>query len=777
MANEGNWLSTPEGYATPEQVKSTYDYAKALLSGGHQQPVKHWTQGVSNIVSALVGGGLDYRAGQQERARRLFNANQDPTVTSMNPIGQKTPVMGTPFFPNPSGNTPLADASGIDKVANTIAGIESGGKYDAVGPVANKTGDKAYGKYQVMGANIPEWTESALGKRMTPEQFLADPKAQETVFANKFGEYAAKYGPEGAAKAWFAGEKGMNNPNAKDVLGTTVEGYGKKFSNSFAGPSDFSQAPAVKAMGSALRGEASPDAGPTTQVAGDPQVAAAVRGATPTSPVMPAQPAPTGQIYIDPALVPKQRRYTPEQFRNIMANEEMSDAMKMTIRQEAAAQNQPVSIPYMGGAVVVNPNDPTKQQFIPEGKWGTSKIGDIERQVFQYPDGKGGVIQAPVIRPPAGGASPVPGIGPRSDGAPAAAPVVPVPAGGPIPPTLAENAPTAPAGGPEIPIQVSSTDPTAGISATVPKPAVLAAATDNTPTPAPLTRLAQLGPPPGIDPTDWEAYSGKKAFDNKMDIDLDSQKKGAEAAVKKYDNLSTQAQSARKLMPNLDLALALMSDPNFHSGLLSGVQDTWSRFKSAALGDKYANAPNESFDKLMAGTVLDTMKSTLAGLGQVRLAEIDLLNRANANRYNTDASNRAVLEISRRAIQKVDQLDSMGQQYASGDEVTDPVTGKVMLKANVDKTGEIAPRHGLDVGFDKIARKFTLDHPSFNADEVKNYQNIFDTGRTDGEKTAAGKTNEKVPAAPKKGDIQVFEDGKGGKIEGQWDGTKWGPKK
>src|ERR1700740_2213170 len=101
VGNEINFLSTPEGYATPEQVKSTYEYAKALMQGNLQQPVKHWTQGVSNIVSALVGGGLDYRAGQQDRARRLFNAEQDPTVTSMNPPGKTTPATGTPFFPNP----------------------------------------------------------------------------------------------------------------------------------------------------------------------------------------------------------------------------------------------------------------------------------------------------------------------------------------------------------------------------------------------------------------------------------------------------------------------------------------------------------------------------------------------------------------------------------------------------------------------------------------------------------------------------------------------------
>ena len=110
---------------------------------------------------------------------------------------------------------------------NAIAGIESGGRYDALGPVTK--GDRAYGKFQVMGANVGPWTEKFYGRRLTPDEFLASPEAQDAVFQGQFGSYVQKYGPEGAAKAWFAGEKGMKNPNAKDVLGTSVADYGAKF--------------------------------------------------------------------------------------------------------------------------------------------------------------------------------------------------------------------------------------------------------------------------------------------------------------------------------------------------------------------------------------------------------------------------------------------------------------------------------------------------------------------------------------------------------------------
>lgn len=129
------------------------------------------------------------------------------------------------------GSLPMPSQSGVSSsYRDAIASIESrgSGDYSAIGPVT-KNGDRAYGRYQVMGNNIPEWTKAALGKAMTPEQFLADQSAQDAVFDHRFGMYVRKYGPEGAARAWFGGEGAVNNPDAKDVLGTSVAEYGKKF--------------------------------------------------------------------------------------------------------------------------------------------------------------------------------------------------------------------------------------------------------------------------------------------------------------------------------------------------------------------------------------------------------------------------------------------------------------------------------------------------------------------------------------------------------------------
>ena len=119
----------------------------------------------------------------------------------------------------------------INDWANAIASIESAGSggYSALGPITQR-GNRAYGKYQVMDFNIGPWTEKHLGRRMTPDEFLANPEAQEAVFRGEFGSYVQKYGnPQDAASAWFTGQPRSSGANRKDIYGTTGSGYVEKF--------------------------------------------------------------------------------------------------------------------------------------------------------------------------------------------------------------------------------------------------------------------------------------------------------------------------------------------------------------------------------------------------------------------------------------------------------------------------------------------------------------------------------------------------------------------
>ncbi|RRY09005.1 phage tail length tape measure family protein [Brucella anthropi] len=125
-----------------------------------------------------------------------------------------------------NNNTLTGDIAAFGKV---IRGMESSNNYSALGPVL-ASGDRAYGAYQVMGANVPNWTKSALGYSMTPDEFLKSSSAQDAVFNKVFGGYVGKYGASGAAQAWFGGPGSVGSGgNAADILGTTGTEYVNKF--------------------------------------------------------------------------------------------------------------------------------------------------------------------------------------------------------------------------------------------------------------------------------------------------------------------------------------------------------------------------------------------------------------------------------------------------------------------------------------------------------------------------------------------------------------------
>ena len=87
--------------------------------------------------------------------------------------------------------------------AQFMAGIsaqESGGNYAAV----NK-GSGVLGKYQVMPSNVAGWSRQVLGYSITPSQFLHSPQLQEKIVSGILHGYFNKWGPRGAAAAWYAG--------------------------------------------------------------------------------------------------------------------------------------------------------------------------------------------------------------------------------------------------------------------------------------------------------------------------------------------------------------------------------------------------------------------------------------------------------------------------------------------------------------------------------------------------------------------------------------------
>lgn len=152
--------------------------------------------------------------------------------------GSTLPSAGASGSISVGGGGAVASAVGpqlgdrLSVYAQAIKNIESsGGNYSALGPIT-RTGDRAYGAYQVMGANIPSWTKTHLGQSMTPSQFLADRSAQDRVFQGQFGGYVDRYGPGGAAQAWFGGPGSVGGSGrGADILGTTGNAYVSRFNS------------------------------------------------------------------------------------------------------------------------------------------------------------------------------------------------------------------------------------------------------------------------------------------------------------------------------------------------------------------------------------------------------------------------------------------------------------------------------------------------------------------------------------------------------------------
>lgn len=123
-------------------------------------------------------------------------------------------------------NAPSTAVNGsLNSFKAAIAKQESGGRYNAVGPVTAK-GNRAYGKYQVMDFNIPSWTKEALGRSLSVQDFYNSPQAQEAVANYKFNQLYNQYGNwADVASVWFSGRPVARAGNASDVTGTTVPRY------------------------------------------------------------------------------------------------------------------------------------------------------------------------------------------------------------------------------------------------------------------------------------------------------------------------------------------------------------------------------------------------------------------------------------------------------------------------------------------------------------------------------------------------------------------------
>lgn len=90
-------------------------------------------------------------------------------------------VIKTPASQSPTGKT---TSQKVTALRRAIIGQESAGKFWLVNPDSGALG---YG--QLLRVNVAPWTKAALGRALTPEEFLANPKLQIKTIDHKLNEY------------------------------------------------------------------------------------------------------------------------------------------------------------------------------------------------------------------------------------------------------------------------------------------------------------------------------------------------------------------------------------------------------------------------------------------------------------------------------------------------------------------------------------------------------------------------------------------------------------
>lgn len=129
--------------------------------------------------------------------QQIVDANRRQLVTG---IGTRNPFSTIANV----GIEAAKGASDLNSFINSIGRKESSNNYGAVNRQSG-----AMGKYQIMPSNITGtgrgWDYEALGRDISTTEFMRSPEIQEKIARYKLQQYYNRYGPSGAAIAWYAG--------------------------------------------------------------------------------------------------------------------------------------------------------------------------------------------------------------------------------------------------------------------------------------------------------------------------------------------------------------------------------------------------------------------------------------------------------------------------------------------------------------------------------------------------------------------------------------------
>lgn len=180
----------------------------------------------------------------------------------------------------------------------------------------------------------------------------------------------------------------------------------------------------------------------------------------------------------------------------------------------------------------------------------------------------------------------------------------------------------------------------------------------------------------------------------------------AKLGAKRYEQIVENGTKAQMEIPQLDLLKEQMNDPNFFSGAGEKYNLLYKRLKSAVGIDPEAAVPQEYLRKATAANVLSSL-GALKGLGQIRVAEINMAREAAASPDNSIPANKLLVEISKRTHQRNADIAEMAQSYKEQNGKLDPV-------------------------FDKQVTAYYKKNPLFTDAEIKDWHKVIGEAKPGG---------------------------------------------
>ena len=738
---------------TPETIQAQRELAAKLMGGsmgglptGRSGPFEAVSPlgGLSNMAQALLGPSMLARTGQLQRGLAAEGAGAT--------LG--APVPGAPGGQQYSGDN--SDTASMIRDAAVQHGYQDPNVPVHVASTEglnSYVGDEgtSFGPFQLHYGGMVKGPNSVsgLGDQFTKETGLhaADPRTvpQQVHWVldhvkNSGDGWAPFHGWKGDQ---FAGippsgaQAGTQQAGRQPINPQTPAGGQALAFNGPPGQAPLNPIGSPAPMATALSG----------QPASGEQVAA--RGA-PIQPPVPGAPnlgvpqtAPVGgqpgQPTIPTSLFPQRQQMSRDQAMRILSMPPgvVPDNVRNWAIESYYGQYQPVTMkgPY-GSTYTYSPA--TGQQLSMPGDihWGEQQIGDIKRPYPQAVLPPGSSFGPPIVAtpqrisppgsPPGGGAAPIqspsapeapinlgpqpgsaPGKGSQNEEAPAKTRLAALETD-----TASDAAPPGMPGAPPIPSGGSAGAPPVAMPTTAPPGASV----------PPGQQTAQ-----NINfdtATDEELANWSQQRHINTETAIAQNKADVENYNKDYGNYQTLGMKAINAAPSIALARKIIEDPHFTQGPGTDIKLAWAGAK-AFFGDKAAAnelAYNQTFDKVISQNILGDMRAQLQGLGQVRLAEIALLNRAAASKYNTIGANRAILQLSGMYQKQLEDIGKITNQYRMGyrwDAKGNPITDTQGIPV-------LSGERPTSVGQDAAVRQYLINNPLLNKDQITQYQKIFE---------------------------------------------------